>query len=144
MTLRLTPGWPLDLEQEVILLHHEKRQALPWNEIKTDPGSCTHTYVCLIWIAFCDFVITDLHGLYDIELNWMFLLHVITDLHDYYHSNRKFSNKGAVWKAELKYFPTVYDNVTHLLNTKIEIAPSVDKGCILIRIFVQIETVYKI
>ncbi len=41
VTLRLTPfWWPLDLEQEVSLLHYEKRQTLPRDEITTDPGSC--------------------------------------------------------------------------------------------------------
>ncbi len=51
-------GWPLgDLlswNRKSLLLHHEKRQALPWNEIKTDPGSCIPTYVCPFWFAFCD------------------------------------------------------------------------------------------
>ncbi len=54
VTLRLTSWWPLDLEQEVSLLHHEKRQALPWNEITTDPGSCPTSHVCplicILWV----------------------------------------------------------------------------------------------
>ncbi len=53
VTLRLTSGWPLDLEQEVSLLHNEKRQTLPRDEITTDPGSSPNTHVCLTWFAFC-------------------------------------------------------------------------------------------
>ena len=46
----LPPGRPIDMEQEVILLHYEKRQTLPREETTTDPGSASgpNTHISLV------------------------------------------------------------------------------------------------
>ncbi len=104
MTLRVTLfWWSLDLEQVVRLLHCEKRQVLPWNEIKTDPDSSTQTHacslICIYWVF--NFIKSQRffrvgfvwHGSFDF-LNPAFNIH-----HFPFHFSRCVTNQRALLES---------------------------------------------